>query len=176
MLTARLRLRRWRDEDLEPLARLNSDAVFVRYLTGRPATRAESEQQLARFRRHWDEHGFGLWAVDERESGRFVGRIGLQYHRLWPHDPEVGWGLEPDVWGRGYATEGGAAALRCAFETLGCPRVVSIVRADNVRSLRVMERLGLAPWREVWWEEGRMQLAVHAIGRDAWEARLQSAR
>jgi RimJ/RimL family protein N-acetyltransferase len=133
----------------------------VEHLTGSPMTRAESEAQLARFRRHWAEHGFGIWAAEERETGRFVGRIGLQYHRLWPHDPEVGWALDPAFWGLGYATEGGAAALEHAFDTLGFERVVSIVLPANVRSVRVMQRLGLAEWRRLpspWGE-----LTVYAV-------------
>jgi RimJ/RimL family protein N-acetyltransferase len=135
-------------------------------------TREETADHVARYVRHWDEHGFGLWAAEERTTGRFVGRIGLQYHRLWPHDPEVGWGLDPAVWGRGYATEGGAASIEHAFGALGFARVVSIVLPANVRSIRVMERLGLAPWRRLpspWGE-----LDVYAKERDS--AGAESAR
>jgi RimJ/RimL family protein N-acetyltransferase len=165
--TARLRLRQWRDGDLELLVRLNRDPRVVRYLTpgGRPLSRAETEAQLARFRRHWDEHGFGLWAAEERASGRLVGRIGLAYHRLWPTEPEVGWKLDPDVWGRGYATEGGAASLRHAFETLGAARVVSIVHPENAASIRVMERLGLSLDGTLWWPEGEVELLRYAVRR-----------
>ena len=137
-------------------------------------TREETADQLARFRRGWEEHGFGIWAVEELESGRLVGRVGLSYHRLWPSDPEVGWKLDPDVWGRGYATEAGAASLRHAFETLGFERVVSIALPQNTASIRVMDRLGIEPWREVWWPDGEAMLDVRAIERDRW-ARLQSA-
>ena len=133
----------------------------MEHLTGSPMSRAESEAQLERFRRHWAEHGFGIWAAEERETGRFVGRIGLQYHRLWPHDPEVGWALDPAFWGLGYATEGGAAALAHAFDTLGFERVVSIVLPANVRSVRVMQRLGLAEWRRLASPWG--ELTVYAV-------------
>ncbi|MBD0329070.1 MAG: GNAT family N-acetyltransferase [Thermoleophilia bacterium] len=165
--TERLLLRRWRDGDLAGLARLNADPSVVRYLTpgGRAMSRAESEEQLRRFRRHWREHGFGLWAVEEKASGRLVGRIGLQYHRLWPTDPEVGWKLDPAVWGRGYATEGGRASIRHAFETLGVPRVVSIVHPDNAPSIAVMERLGLALAGRPWWTEGDLELLRYALER-----------
>jgi RimJ/RimL family protein N-acetyltransferase len=165
--TARLRLRRWRDDDLDELARLNRDPRVVRYLTpgGRPMSRNETEAQLRRFRRHWEEHGFGIWAAEERECGRLVGRIGLAHHRLWPSEPEVGWKLAPDVWGRGYASEGGAASLRHAWETLDTRRVVSIVHPDNARSIRVIERLGLSLDGTVWWPEGRLELLRYAIER-----------
>ena len=165
--TARLRLRPWRERDLDELHRIALLPDVYRYLTGQPPTEDETAAQLDRFRRHWDEHGFGLWAVEERSTGRFVGRIGLAYHRLWPNDPEVGWKLDPAVWGRGYATEGGAASLAYAFETLGVDRVVSIVHPQNVRSIRVMERLGLEPWRQVWWEEQEIMLEVHSKRRAA---------
>lgn len=134
---------------------MNADPRVVRYLTpgGRPMSRAETEAQLARFRSHWREHGFGIWAVEERATRRLVGRVGLSYHRLWPEEPELGWKLDAAVWGRGYATEGGAAGLAYAFETLGVPRVVSIIHPENERSLRVARRLGFVPDGTLLWPE-----------------------
>jgi RimJ/RimL family protein N-acetyltransferase len=166
--TDRLRLRAWRDDDLETLHRLNCDERVYRYLTGSPSTRAESEAQLARFRAHWAEHGFGICALEERASGRMVGRAGLAFHRLWPDDPELGWMLDPDVWGRGYATEAGAAALNWAFELGGFERVVSIVHPENGRSIRVQDRLGLGPWRDVPWDETGIVLQVRSLSRAEW--------
>ncbi len=173
--TARLRLRLWHDDDVEHIARLGRDERFMRFLApgGRLATPDDAVAGLLRYRRHWEEHGYGLWAVEERESRRFVGRLGLSHHRLWPQHVEVGWGLDPAVWGRGYATEGGAAALGHAFGTLGVERVVSIVHPENAASIAVMERLGIGPWRRVFWPEGGLDLEVRAIERDHW-ARLQS--
>lgn len=174
--TARLRLRQWRDDDLAEIARLGRDERFMRYLSpgGRLGTADDAAEGLERWRRHWDEHGYGIWAVEERESGRFVGRVGLSHHRLWPQDVEVGWALDPDVWGRGYATEAGAAALAHAFERLAVERVVSVVHPDNRASIRVMERLGIRPWRQVYWPEGELDLEVRAIRPGEW-ARLQSS-
>jgi RimJ/RimL family protein N-acetyltransferase len=173
--TPRLRLRLWRDDDLDGIARMNADPRVSRWLTptGAPMSRGASEAAFERWRAHWDEHGFGIWAVEERETGGLVGRLGLQYHRLWPHEPEVGWMLDPRVWGKGYATESGAAALRHAFEMLGCDRVVSIVHPENAPSIRVAERLGEQPYATVRWDEGDLDLVVYAVGRDDW-ARLQS--
>ena len=141
----------------------------MRYL----GPRQDGAAQLARIRRHWEQYGFGLWAVDEKETGAFVGRVGLSLHRLWPDDPEVGWGLAPEHWGRGYATEAGGAALRHAFTTLDLARVVSIVHPENGASIRVMDRLGITPWREVPWDDTGITLEVRAIERDRWAA-LQS--
>jgi RimJ/RimL family protein N-acetyltransferase len=147
----------------------------MRYLApwGRLATPEDAAEGLRRYRSHWDDHGYGIWAVEERATGNFVGRIGLSHHRLWPDEVEVGWALDPAVWGRGYATEGGAAALAHAFDELGRERVVSVVHPENAASIDVMTRLGIAPWRTVAWPEGGVDLEVRAIERDAW-ARLQS--
>ncbi len=158
------------------LARLNADPLVVRYLTpgGRPLTPAETEGQVARFRRHWQEHGFGIWAAEERETRRLVGRVGLAYHRLWPFHPEVGWKLDPAVWGRGYATESGAAALRYAFDVLDLDRVVSIVHPKNAASIRVTERLGIHPFDTVRWDEGGVTLEVRAIEQHEWRRRTSA--
>ena len=83
----------------------------------------------------------------------------------------MGWKLDPAVWGRGYATEAGAASLRHAFETLGFARVVSIVHPENTASVRVMERLAIEPWRHVEWPEVGVLLDVRAIVRERWAAR-----
>ena len=164
--TGRLRLRAWRDDDAPRLDRLYADARFMRYL----GPRGDGATAIGVYRAHWTEHGFGLWAVEERATGRFVGRAGLSFHRLWPDDPEVGWALDPEYWGRGYATEAGAASLRHAFATLGYERVVSITLPDNAASIRVMGRLGIRPYREVWWPEGSAMLEVRAIERGEWES------
>ncbi len=161
---------------MEPLGRINADPRFTRWLTpdGSPFTREQTVQALARWIAHWDEHGFGLWVVEERGSGRVVGRTGAAFHTLWPDDPEVGWGLDPAVWGRGYATEAGATVIRSAFETLALDRLVSIVHPQNEASKRVQERLGIRPWRTVHWPEGGVELEMRTLGRADW-ARLQSS-
>jgi hypothetical protein len=99
--TARLRLRRFRDDDRDTVARWNADPEFTRHLAG-PQTRAQSDEAFDRWARHWDEHGFGLLAVEWRETGALIGRCGPQFHRMWPDDPEVGWALDPAWWGRGH--------------------------------------------------------------------------
>jgi RimJ/RimL family protein N-acetyltransferase len=174
--TERLRLRLWRDDDLEQLERLHSDPRFVRFLTprGEPYPSGWTEDKLARMRRQWDVDGWGAWAIEARDTGRFVGRVGLQFHRLWPDDVELGWGVDPELWGRGYATEAALAALRHAFDQAGFPRVVSILHPENVASIRVAEKIGERPYANVRWDPGGLDLLVYAIGRDDW-ARLQSS-
>lgn len=92
-------------------------------------TREHSEQQVSEFVRFWEERGFGLWAVEEKSSGAFIGFIGLLYHEDWSegkHRMEVGWRLARPFWGRGLATEGAMASLRYGFEELGLDRIISI--------------------------------------------------
>jgi RimJ/RimL family protein N-acetyltransferase len=161
--TPRLRLRRWRDEDLATVARWNADPVVMRHMGRGPMTLEESGAALARYRRHWDEHGFGLWAADLLATGELVGRIGLSYHRAWPGDPELGWLIDPAHAGLGLATEGGAAGVEYGFATLGAQRLVSICTEENVESRRVMEKLGFHLHEQVPFEELGITLWVHAL-------------
>jgi RimJ/RimL family protein N-acetyltransferase len=171
--TERLRLRAWRDDDVVHLERLGNDERFTRYL----GPRRHPQDELEKYRRRWHDLGYGQWALEERATGRFVGRAGLHRHRLWPSDVEVGWGLDPAFWGRGYATEAGAAAIRYAFDVVGAPRVVSILHPENEPSIRVAERLGERPYATVPWDDTGIELLVYAIERGEWRAgsRLQSS-
>ena len=167
--TARLLLRRWREEDLEPYARICADAEVMRYLPG-TMTREQSEEQAARFVRHWEERGFGLWAVEEKTSGAFIGFIGLIRHDDWPegeHKTEFGWRLDRRFWGRGLATEGAGASVRYGFEELGLERIISITTPNNVASRRVMEKTGLSLRGETRWRGH--DVVWYAMDRDAWE-------
>jgi RimJ/RimL family protein N-acetyltransferase len=128
-------------------------------------TPEETKSDLEGYERHWREHGFGLWGVEEKETGALVGRVGLAYHRLWPHDPEVGWLVDTAWQGRGFATEAGAACISYAFEELEFERLISICTDENVASRRVMKKLGLEPWREIDDPVFGLQLMVHARER-----------
>jgi RimJ/RimL family protein N-acetyltransferase len=160
--TERLVLRRFVDDDRDVVARWNADPDFTRYLNG-VQTRAQSDEAFDRWQRHWAEHGFGLLAVTWKESGDLIGRVGPQYHRMWPHDPEVGWALDPAWWGRGIATEAGAAAVDWAFGPLDYARVVSITTEPNTASRNVMAKLGFHLHEHVESEWGT--LWVHARDR-----------
>jgi RimJ/RimL family protein N-acetyltransferase len=164
--TARLRLRRWRPDDLEALARWHVDPDLMRHMGKLTFTREEVESDLERYERHWQEHGFGLWAAEEKESGALIGRVGLAYHRVWPADPEVGWLIDTPWQGRGLATEAGEACVRYGFDELGFERIVSICTADNAASRRVMEKLGLRLWHEIHDPKLGLDLLLHARERD----------
>ena len=160
--TNRLRLRRFTDHDRDAVARWNADAEFTRHLAG-VQTREQSDAVFDRWQRHWDEHGFGLLAVEWKETGELIGRTGPQYHRVWADDPEVGWALDRGWWGQGIATEAGAAAVGWAFRELGQQRVVSITTEENTASRNVMAKLGFSLLTIVPSEWG--PLWVHALDR-----------
>jgi RimJ/RimL family protein N-acetyltransferase len=166
--TGRLLLRGWRDEDLEPYARLCADPDVMRFIgDGSTLTRERSEEQVSRFIGHWDERGFGLWALEEKESGVFVGFAGLAYQKDWPegeHKTEVGWRLGREFWGRGLATEAARAGVAYGFGTLGLERIISIIQPDNMASRRVAEKAGLTLRGETRWRG--TDVLWYALDRD----------
>ncbi len=139
--TDRLRLRAYRESDLSAFAEMMADPDVARYLASGTLSRADAWRQLALFIGHWVLRGYGLWAVEEVATGRFIGRIGCWYPEGWPA-LEVGYGLARHAWGHGYAREAAAAALTYAREVIKPPEIVSIIRPDNRRSIRVAESLG----------------------------------
>ncbi|HEX6487973.1 MAG TPA: GNAT family N-acetyltransferase [Candidatus Dormibacteraeota bacterium] len=138
-------LRRWRDSDRAPFAELNADPAVVEFFPY-GLTPAESDALIERIERGFERHGYGLWAVEVPGVTPFAGFVGLAYHDFPAHFTpcvEVGWRLAREHWGHGYATEGGAAALRFGFERHGLDEIVSMTAAGNLRSRAVMERLGM---------------------------------
>ena len=117
--TERLKLRMWRESDLDDYAELTADPLVMRYLQpGKPPfTRADAWRSIAFFMGHWQMRGYGHWAVEEKASGRMIGRIGFLNPEGWPGF-EIGWTLARHAWGKGYATEGGRRALDYAFKDL----------------------------------------------------------
>lgn len=143
--TERLLLRRWRAEDLEPYAALNADPV-VREHFASTLTRRESEAEIASFEERFEEHGYGLWAVEVPGVAPCIGFVGLNLTTFdAPFSPavEVGWRLAREHWGHGYASEGARAALRFGFDTTDIDEIVSFTSPSNVRSWTVMERIGM---------------------------------
>jgi len=146
--TERLILRSWREEDLEPFARLNADPKVMEYF---PSTlsQEESNQMGERIKTKIEERGWGLWAVSIPKVADFIGFIGLnlvdRVALSVPFTPalEIGWRLACDHWGKGYATEGARACLKYGFETLKVEEIVAFTAVPNTRSRAVMEKIGM---------------------------------
>lgn len=158
---------------------INEDPQVTRYLN-RPVNAAATAAFYARAVGHWEEHGFGFWAIELREApaasgegargaraaprGRaagFIGFAGVAYPTFLPalaDRPELGWRLARHAWGRGLATEAATAARDHAFAVLGLPELISIIHPENVRSRRVATKLGMTLCAQV---------HVPALDRDA---------
>ena len=147
--TERLLLRAFREDDLDPYAALCADAEVMRFLgTGITFNRGESWRSMAGFLGHWVLRGYGMWALEDKATGTFVGRAGFLNPEGWPGF-ELGWTLAREHWGKGYATEAARRALGFAFDDLGRDRVISLIRPANAGSIRVAERIGEARVGEV---------------------------
>lgn len=145
LTTPRLRLRPWRDVDRAPFALMSANPDVMAYLTPMPA-RELSDAWIDRQCAHQAAHGFSFWATELRETGEFIGSVGLVRVRYSAHFTpavEVGWRLAKRFWGRGYAPEAGAAALRFGFDSLGFEEIVAITTPSNTNSQRVMGKLGM---------------------------------
>lgn len=143
--TARLLLREWRDSDLEPLAAMSADPEVMRHFPA-PLGRNESAALIDRCRHHFAEHGFGLWALERRDNGRFVGFAGLGHMDFEAHFTpaiEIGWRLARDQWGLGLASEAARAVLRQGFEELALEQIIAYTALSNLASQRVMRAIGM---------------------------------
>ncbi len=139
LATERLLLRRWRESDREAFHALNVDPLVMETI-GPVMNRTESDGFMDRIEQRFDEHGFGLWCVEL--DGEAIGFTGFM--APWFREGvEIGWRIRADHWGLGYATEAAQRCLRHGFDDLGFPEVISFTAAINVRSRRVMEKLGL---------------------------------
>lgn len=143
--TERLLLRRWQDPDRARFAAMNADPEVMRFF---PAllTRDESDALIDRIEVQFEARGYGLWAVERRGDGAFLGFTGLfdvAFASPIEGDVEIGWRLARVAWGQGYASEAAAAALAWGAAHLDVPRIVSMTVAANTRSWGVMQRLGL---------------------------------
>ncbi len=143
--TTRIILRPWKEEDLEPFAKLNSDPRVMEYF---PSTknREESDEMVRLMQAHIERCGWGFWAASLIETNEFIGLIGLEDVYFTEHFTpavEIGWCLAFQHWGKGYASEGALAALKYGFETLELQEIVSFTAIPNQRSRRVMEKIGM---------------------------------
>ncbi|MBE9031173.1 GNAT family N-acetyltransferase [filamentous cyanobacterium LEGE 11480] len=168
LYTDRLILRQFQDRDLDAYAAMSSDPEVMRYIgTGRTLSREESWRSMAMLLGHWQLRGYGLWAVESKASGEFLGRVGLWNPAGWP-GLEVGWALRRSAWGQGFATEAARAAVNYGFELLQQSEIISLIRPENTASIRIAERLGAKPHEEI--EVFGSAAICYRLDRQTWQA------
>jgi RimJ/RimL family protein N-acetyltransferase len=138
-------MRRWRSEDCEPFAEMNADPDVMRYFPAR-LDRVASDAFVDRIEAGFDEHGFGLWAIERLDTYAFIGFVGLSvpsFDARFTPAVEIGWRLARSSWEQGFATEAGLRAVQAGFEDFGLTQIVSFTATVNTRSTAVMGRLGM---------------------------------
>jgi RimJ/RimL family protein N-acetyltransferase len=140
--TERLRLIAFGERHFEAYASMLADSESTRFVgDGQPLDRMNAWRSMAMLLGHWMLRGYGMWAIERKDTGRFIGRVGLHRPEGWP-DLELGWMLMARERRQGFATEGARAALDFAFRKIDAQRVVSLIRIENSASERVSRRLG----------------------------------
>ena len=180
--TERLAFRVWQDHHCAPFAAMNCDPEVMRFF---PAllSAEQSNAGIDRWRQQFEELGWSNWAVEKLDTGEFLGFIGLSVpRRQFPFSPciAIGWRLKRSAWGHGYATEGANGSLRVGFEQLGLPEVVSFTAFTNLRSIAVMQRIGMTNtylnFEHTGLEEGDplRPHCLYKITRSEWDHQLSS--
>lgn len=146
--TERLNLRTFREEDWKDLHHYYSDEICMKYTIGRALTEGETWRTVASMIGHWQLRGYGPYAVEEKTTERVAGIVGLWYPNDWP-EPEIKWGLAPYAWGKGYATEAARAVKNMAFDTIENCKLISLILADNKKSIKVATALGAKLEKEI---------------------------
>lgn len=143
--TDRLILRPWTDEDRSQFARINGDPLIMEYMP-RVLPPADSDKLVDRFQKHIKKHGYGMFAVERKEDGVFMGTVGLnsvEFKAPFTPATEIAWRLDYEFWGKGYATEAANAVLEYGFDKQGLKEIVSFTVRDNTGSVQVMKKIGM---------------------------------
>ncbi|PKA17445.1 GNAT family N-acetyltransferase [Leptospira haakeii] len=177
--TSRLVLRKWKPEDLEPFSRMNSHPSVMRFFP-KLLNKSETEKLILRINEHWEKFGFGLFALEERSSGKFFGFTGLMYanfNSFFTPALEIGWRLDQNFWAKGYAKEAAIAALKFGFENSLSREIVSFTSRINHASRGVMNSIGLHYSGE--FEHPRVKLGsslrthvLYRINSEDWKKRI----
>lgn len=169
--TERLTLRPFREADVPPIFELSQNPDVMRYVGDRKVPSLQDVWRwVAGWIGHWALRGYGQWAIEERSSGRLIGRAGIINPAEWP-GAEVGYLLGRAWWGRGYATEAARAAMDWGFKEIAFPDLLSLIDPDNHASVAVATRLGesLRGDVDLWGH----RVLVFGISRAEWAARGQ---
>ena len=137
--TERLILRGHKPSDFEPFAEFCTTERSKD--VGGPVNRAEAWRGMAMMIGHWHLRGYGMWWLEEKKTGKAVGRVGLWNPEGWPA-PELGWVVYDGFEGKGFAYEAAVAAREYAYDTLQWPLLISLIADDNQRSIALADRMG----------------------------------
>jgi RimJ/RimL family protein N-acetyltransferase len=163
--TERLILRQFREDDAEPYRRMVNDPVVMAAMGDEnPRTAEQSWRMVATYLGHWTIRGYGPFAVEEKDSGKLIGRIGPWSPVGWP-GIELIWAIDRPWWGRGYAPEAARAAREFTFQVIGGTELISLIEPTNQASRRVAEKLGAVRVRET--EHEGMHFGVYRHERSA---------
>ena len=181
LTTARLRLEPMADAHLDGLNALNADPQVMRYISGKPETRAETQSMIEKVKGRWAATGYSWWTFIETDTGDIVGAGALQNLRreMQPlPDPacplELGWRLRRDRWGRGYASEAASAMGDFAFDTFEPDELLAVCEPANTASSGVMKRLGMRDLGLQRWYGKDM--ATFGIAAAEWRARAAARK
>jgi RimJ/RimL family protein N-acetyltransferase len=172
--TPRLLLRPPRMEDFDPWAAYLDDEVATKFIGGRQP-RPTAWRTFMGMCGCWHMTGIAMFSVIEKSTGRWVGRLGPWFPEGWPA-PEVGWGIVREHWGKGYASEGAAAAMDYACDVLGWKDVIHCIAEDNLASQGVAKNLGSRNLRRVSMPVPYENIAVDAWGQSSDEWRSSAVR
>jgi len=145
LVTSRLRLRQWRDDDIDAFAAMSVDREVMRFFPSL-MSRDQVETSVVRQQTFIADKGYGFWAVEEIGGAPFIGFCGIKdvlFDVPWLRAVEVGWRLARAYWGKGYATEAARGSVAHGFGPLGLAEIIAFVVPDNRRSIAVCERLGM---------------------------------
>jgi RimJ/RimL family protein N-acetyltransferase len=143
--TERLILRTWKDEDAEAYYQINQDLNVIEFLRG-PMTMTEVKKFIGAANQCFSDNQYTLWALEEKATHTFIGFVGLwapQWESHFTPCVEIGWRLGSQYWGKGYAVEAAKAVLNYGFNIIGLDEIVSFTASKNIRSIRVMEKIGM---------------------------------
>jgi RimJ/RimL family protein N-acetyltransferase len=143
LMTPRLQLRLPQASDAAPLMEIHDDPEVIKHLLLGTVAEGLTKawRNVAMMIGHWHLRGYGQWTVLHGTTGEVIGRVGLWNPEGWP-GLELGWIIRRSLWGKGFATEAAEAALRWAWDNVATDHIISIIQPDNVRSIRVAEKLG----------------------------------
>lgn len=171
--TARLTLRPFTMEDAPAYVDIRLHEKVIDWLPHPVPGESRSEtgeRTIRHFADCWARHGVGPWAVCDRENGKLLGQCGLRYLDDF-NGVEILWTIDPACWGRGYASEAAAESLRFGFEAAGLAEIFAITMPTNVRSRRIMEKIGMGYRRETVWKG--FDIVYYDIDRPTWQSRRQ---